>query len=178
MAVGVGLGAEAATFGALLHMTYHTLAKPLAFFSAGTIAQLHASSDFDEIGPGTLGRAPVASALFVLAAVIMTGSPPFGLFFSEMTILKAGFAGPHTVAMAVFLGCLVLLFCGFFYQVGRLVLGEQPAAPARVPDAERFDAGSATTIVAAILAVVSAFYLPPGLLDLIHAAVRVVEGGQ
>ena len=178
MAVGVGLGVEAATFGALLHMTYHTLAKPLAFFSAGTIAQLHGSSNFDEIGPGTLGRTPVASALFVLAAVTMTGSPPFGLFFSEMIILKAGFTGPHTVAMAVFLACLVLLFCGFFYQVGRLVLGEQPAAPARVTDAERFDPGSATTIVAAILAVASAFYLPPGLLDLIHAAVRVVEGGQ
>jgi hypothetical protein len=95
-----------------------------------------------------------------------------------MTILKSGFAGPHTVAMAVFLTCLVLLFCGFFYQVGRLVLGEQPAAAARVPDVERFDTGSATTIVAAILAVASAFYLPPGLLALIHAAVRVVEGGQ
>ena len=177
MAVAVGLGAEAATLGALLHMTYHTLAKPLAFFSAGTIAQLHASSDFDEIGPGTLGRTPVASALLVLAAVVMTGSPPFGLFFSEMTILKAGFSGPHTGAIGVFLACLVLLFCGFFYQVGRMVLGE-PDASVRTPDAERLDAGSATTIVAATLAVVSAFYLPQGLLDLIHAAVRVVEGGQ
>jgi len=178
MAVGVGLGTEAATFGALLHMTYHTFAKPLAFFSAGTLAQLHSSSDFDEIGPGTLARTPVASALFMLAAVIMTGSPPFGLFFSEMTILKAGFAGPHTAAVGVFLACLVLLFCGFFYQVGRLVLGEQPDAAARVPDPERFDAGSATTILAATLAVVSAFYLPQGLLDLIHAAVRVVEGAR
>jgi hydrogenase-4 component F len=178
MAVGVGLGAEAATFGALLHMTYHTLAKPLAFFSAGTLAQLHRSSDFDAIGPGTLGRTPVASALFLLAAVIMTGSPPFGLFFSEMTILRAGFAGPHIVAIAVFLACLVLLFCGFFYQVGRLVLGEEPDGPVREPDAERFDAGSATTILAATLAVASAFYLPQGLLDLIHAAARVVEGGR
>jgi hypothetical protein len=34
------------------------------------------------------------------------------------------------------------------------------------------------TLVAAVLAVVSAFYLPQGLLDLIHAAVRVVESGQ
>jgi hydrogenase-4 component F len=178
MALGVGLGSEAATFGALLHMTYHTLAKPLAFFSAGTLAQLHRSSDFDEIGPGTLGRAPVASALFVLAAVIMTGSPPFGLFFSEMTILKAGFAGPHTVAVPVFLGCLVLLFCGFFYQVGRLVLGPQPERKGPAPDPERLDAGSAVTLVAAALAVASAFYLPPRLLDLIRAAVRVVEGGS
>jgi hydrogenase-4 component F len=178
MAVGLGLGTEAATFGALLHMTYHTLAKPLAFFSAGTLAQLHASSDFDEIGPGTLARTPVASVLFLLAAVIMTGSPPFGLFFSEMTILQAGFAGPHTAAVGAFLACLVLLFCGFLYQAGRLVLGEGPAAPARAPDPERLDAGSVTTICAAVLAVVSAFYLPQGLLDLIHAAVLVVEGAR
>jgi hydrogenase-4 component F len=178
MAVGLGLGGEAATFGALLHMTYHTLAKPLAFFSAGTLAQLHRSSDFEDIGTGTLGRAPVASALFVLAALMVTGSPPFGLFFSEMTILRAGFLGSHTVAVAFFLACLVLLFCGFFYQVGRLVLGPEPAsATRRKPDPERLDAGTATTLLAALLAVISAFYLPPFLLDLVHAAARVVEAG-
>jgi hydrogenase-4 component F len=178
MALAVGLGAEAATFGALLHMTYHTLAKPLSFFAAGTLAQLHGSSDFDAIGPGTLGRAPVASSLFVLAVVIITGSPPFGIFFSEMTILKAGFTGPHTLATSVFLGCLVLLFCGFFYQVGRLVLGAQPATQGPLSEPERFDVGSAVTLGAAALAVGSAFYLPPAMLDLIHAAVRVVEGGR
>ena len=178
MAVGLGLGSELATFGALLHMTYHTLAKPLAFFSAGTIAQLHSSSDFEEIGPGTLGRTPVASTLFLLAAVMLTGSPPFGLFLSEMTILKAGFDGPHTIAIGVFLGCLVLLFCGFFYQVGRLLLGEQPSTTERAPDTERFDAALVTTFLAATVAVVSAFYLPQDLLNLIHAAVRVVEGAR
>jgi hydrogenase-4 component F len=178
MAVGFGLGAEAATFGALLHMTYHTLAKPFSFFSAGTLAQLHSSSDFDEIGSGTLARTPVASALFLLAAVMLTGSPPFGLFFSEMTILRAGFAGPHVLAITAFLACLVLLFCGFFYQVGGLVLGEQPSPPGRTPDPERFDVGAAVTLIAAILAVGSALYLPDSLLDLIHAAVRVVEGGS
>ena len=149
----------------------------MSFFSAGTLAQLHGSSDFDAIGPGTLGRTPVASTLFLLAAVILTGSPPFGLFFSEMTILKAGFAGPHTAASSLFLACLVLLFCGFFYQVGRMLLGERPSTQALERDAERFDAGSLTTLFAATLAVVSAFYLPQALLDLIHAAVRVVEGG-
>ena len=59
MAVGVGLGVEAGVFGALLHMTYHSLAKPVSLFSAGTLAQLHSSSDFDRIGGGTLGRAPI-----------------------------------------------------------------------------------------------------------------------
>ena len=51
-------------------MTYHSFAKPVAFFSAGTLAQLHSSSNFDRIGTGTLSRAPIASALLLLAALI------------------------------------------------------------------------------------------------------------
>src|SRR5258707_1518001 len=60
MTVGVGLGGEAATFGALLHMTYHTFAKPLAFFSAGTLAQPPRSPHFDDTGSRSLGPPPAA----------------------------------------------------------------------------------------------------------------------
>jgi hydrogenase-4 component F len=177
MAFGVGLGAQAAVFGALLHMTYHSMAKPVALFSAGTLAQLHSSSNFDRIGQGTFSRAPVASGLFVLAIVMITGSPPFGLFFSEITILRAGFSGPHRTAIAVFLAALTVLFCGFAYQVGHLVLGP-PRDPAdrRYPQPERFDLGIATACAAAAVAVVSAFYLPAPLMALIRAAAHVVWG--
>lgn len=176
MAVGVGLGVEAGVFGALLHMTYHSLAKPVSLFSAGTLAQLHSSSDFDQIGGGTLGRAPVSSALLVLSAVIITGSPPFGLFFSEMIILRAGFAGSHVTITSVFLAALVALFCGFAYQIGRLVAGPPPPPAQKAPDPEQFDIALATAAVAAVVAVVSAFYLPAPLLALIHAATDVVWG--
>jgi hydrogenase-4 component F len=183
MAVGIGLGGETAVFGALLHMTYHTFAKPVAFFSAGTLAQLHRSSDFAEIGGGTLARTPVASGLLLLATLMVTGSPPFGLFFSEMTILKAGFFGGQHAVTALFLAALVVLFCGFFYQVGGLVLGADPglalgkgsAAQDRGVLPERLDLAMGTTLVAAAVAVVSAFYLPDWLMELIRAAVRVVE---
>jgi hydrogenase-4 component F len=178
MAVGVGIGGEMGAFGAILHMTYHSLAKPVAFFSAGTLAQLHSSSDFKRLGHGTFTRTPIASALFVIAALMITGSPPFGLFFSEMTILRAGFLSPHVTATSIFLGALIVLFCGFAYQVGRLVLGP-PRDPAdrRVPQPERFDLGMATAIVATILAIVSAFYLPAPLMALVRAATEVVWRG-
>jgi hydrogenase-4 component F len=178
MAIGFGFGAKAGVFGALLHMTYHTLAKPVSFFSAGTLAQLHSSSNFDRIGNGTFTRTPIASGLFVLSAVMITGSPPFGLFFSEMTILRAGFVGAHVAATSTFLAALIVLFCGFAYQVGRLVLGPpRDRTDRRVPLPERFDLGTWTAIVAAALAMVSAFYLPGPLMALIRAATDVVWGG-
>ncbi len=178
MAVGIGIGGEMGALGAILHMTYHSLAKPVAFFSAGTLAQLHSSSDFKRLGHGTFTRTPIASALLVIAALMITGSPPFGLFFSEMTILKAGFLGSHVAATSIFLSALIVLSCGFAYQVGRLVLGP-PRDPGdrRVPLPERFDLGMGTAVVAAILAIVSAFYLPPALTSLIRAATEVVWRG-
>jgi hydrogenase-4 component F len=178
MAVGFGLGGEAGAFGALLHMTYHSFAKPVAFFSAGTLAQLHSSSNFSRIGTGTFTRAPMASGLLVAATLMITGSPPFGLFFSEMLILKAGFFSTHVTATAIFLAALVVLFCGFMFQIGRIVLGP-PRDPKdrRKPLPERLDLGMGATMVAAAVAIVSAFYLPASLLALIHAAARVVSGG-
>jgi hydrogenase-4 component F len=176
MAIGLGLGGRPAVFAALLHMTYHTFAKPVAFFSAGTLAQLHRSSDLETIGGGTLGRTPLATGLLLLATLMVTGSPPFGLFWSEMLILRAGFAGPYLTVAVVFLAALVVLFCGFFYQVGRLSLGPDKATAGRSVLPERIDLAMGTTLAAAILAVVSAFYLPEALLALVHAAVRVVEG--
>jgi hypothetical protein len=96
-----------------------------------------------------------------------------------MTILRAGFLGAHTTATSIFLAALIVLFCGFAYQVGRLVLGP-PRDPAdrRVPLPERVDLGMMTTIATAALAIVSAFYLPGPLLALIHAATRVVWEGR
>ena len=176
MAIGFGIGGEAGAFGALLHMTYHTFAKPIAFFSAGTLAQLHSSSNFDTMGAGTIGRAPISSTLLLLATVIITGSPPFGIFFSEMIILRAGFGSPHVLATAVFLAALIVLFCGFAYQVGRLVLGPPPAEGVKFTP-ETLDLCLVTAIAAAIIAVTAGFYLPDPLLELIRAATLVV-GGQ
>jgi hydrogenase-4 component F len=107
--------------------------------------------------------------------VIITGSPPFGMFFSEMIILRAGFGGPHALAASVLLAALVVLFCGFAYQVGRLVLGPQQADSVKATP-ETLDLCLVTAMVAAIIAVTVGFYMPNPLLDLIRAATQVVGG--
>ena len=95
-----------------------------------------------------------------------------------MMILRAGFLGPHLIATSVFLAALVILFCGFAYQIGRLVLGEQPRGRSRVaPDPETLDLGMGVTLVAALVAVVSTFYLPGPLMGLDPCGCRCRLGG-
>jgi formate hydrogenlyase subunit 3/multisubunit Na+/H+ antiporter MnhD subunit len=57
------------------------------------------------IGPGMVKVLPVTALCMGLAAVAATGLPPFGLFFSELTILNGGFAAGHTVVSTLVLAC-------------------------------------------------------------------------
>ena len=92
-----------------------------------------------------------------------------------MLILRAGFMGRHPIATAVLLAALVILFCGFVYQIARVVLGP-PASSATTVDSETLDFGAGVTLVVAAVAVVTTFYMPKPLFDLIRAAAAVVAG--
>ena len=94
-----------------------------------------------------------------------------------MTILRAGFLGSHVPATAVFLAALVVLFCGFAYQIGRLVLGTRSAEGVAPAQPEKLDFALGVTVAAAAVAVISTFYLPGPMLRLIHAATEVVSRG-
>ncbi|HJX25607.1 MAG TPA: proton-conducting transporter membrane subunit, partial [Chthoniobacterales bacterium] len=89
--VAVGMNAPLTVFGALLHMGYHALTKPVLFFAAGNIHQRFHTLDFQRIGSGLVRTMPVTALLLGLATVAVSGLPPFGLFVSELTVLAGSF---------------------------------------------------------------------------------------
>jgi hydrogenase-4 component F len=88
LALGVGLGG-AATFGAMLHAVNHSLVKATLFMVAGNILAVYKTRSTGV--RGVLQVLPVSGALWVAGFLAITGSPPFGPFLSEFTILKAAF---------------------------------------------------------------------------------------
>jgi hydrogenase-4 component F len=76
----VGLNTPITIFGALLHMGYHALTKPVLFFAAGNIHQTFHTLKFRVIGPGVIKVLPVTVLFMGLAAVAAMGLPPFGCF--------------------------------------------------------------------------------------------------
>ena len=171
--VGIGLNSRVTIFGSLLHMGYHALKKPVLFFAAGNIHQTCHTLQMRLIGSGMIKVLPLTAVCMGLAAVSATGLPPFGLFFSEMTILNGGFAAGHTLVSTLVLTALLAAFCGILYQLTRIL----PGAPkiTRVSDARVFDGVPAMGLMLGTLAVFSV-WLPAPLLGVMEGARDIIGG--
>jgi hydrogenase-4 component F len=112
LAMGFGFGGPLAIAAVLYHMLNHSLNKSLMFFGAGNVMRLFGTKDIDEIR-GVWTRFPVTGALWLAGAVAITGAPPFGLFLSEFTLMRAGLATPNAWAVFVLLILLIVIFIGF-----------------------------------------------------------------
>ncbi len=172
--VGVGLGTPVTIFGALLHMGYHALAKPVLFFAAGNIHQTCRTLDFRLIGPGMVKLLPVTALFLALAAVAAAGLPPFGLFFSELTVISGGIAAGQTAVSALVLAALIACFYGVLRQLTRILPGEPKAG--RAHDGRPMDGVPAMGLLLGALLVFSV-WLPRPLLDLLHQAAAIIGGG-
>jgi hydrogenase-4 component F len=172
--VAIGLNTPVTIFGALLHMGYHALTKPVLFFAAGNIHQTCHTLQMRLIGLGMAKLLPLTAVCMVLAAVSATGLPPFGLFYSEMTILNGGFAAGHTLVSTLVLTALLAAFCGILYQLTRILPGLPKVA--RTSDARVFDGVPAMGLMLGALAVFSV-WIPAPLLEVMQRA-RDIIGGQ
>src|SRR5207249_8880759 len=66
---GIALNTRVTIFGALLHMGYHALTKPVLFFAAGNIQQTCHTLEMRLIGPGLVKVVPATVLLMALAGM-------------------------------------------------------------------------------------------------------------
>ena len=126
MLLALGFGGPLGILGMFLHMTFHAITKPLLFFCAGN-AQQHLKTDlFRKAKGGLIHSLPWTGAAFLMVTLAVTGSPPFSLFQSEFTILRAAFSGSHILAAVLFVAFLVAIFAGFLVHISNLALGPDP----------------------------------------------------
>jgi hydrogenase-4 component F len=171
--VGFGLNTPMTVFGSLLHMGYHALAKPVLFFAAGNIHQQYHALDFRRLGSG-LGRAmPFTALVLAVAVVAISGLPPFGLFFSELTILAGAFASGHAWAGALALLGLLVVFCGMLIKFSNLLLGTPRSEAVR----ETVSPGNALALVTPLAALLAlTIWLPLPARELMEQASRIIRG--
>jgi hydrogenase-4 component F len=134
LCIGAAFGAAGAA-AALFHVWSNALTKGSLFLSAGNIRRAAGSPLMDDVR-GMAVLTPRSAALFVTGMFAVTACPPFGPFFSELLVVRAGLASRHGLAIAIFLGCLLLAFFGMTRVVFGIVDGRP--RPAAKSNAKRF----------------------------------------
>ncbi|OWT66451.1 proton-conducting transporter transmembrane domain-containing protein [Candidimonas nitroreducens] len=112
LALGFGFGGPLGVAGALYHMLNHSLNKSLMFFGAGNAVQSWGTLDIKSIRE-VPKRWGAPGWLWLAGAVAITGAPPFGLFLSEIVILRAGLASNNGWAVFAMAVLLIVIFAGF-----------------------------------------------------------------
>ncbi len=172
MVLGIGLGG-AGIFAALLHTVNNALTKGVLFLAAGNIHRAYESKRLEDV-TGALRRLPVSAGLFLAGFFAITGSPPFGPFVSELSILVAAVDGGRWAIASAYLALLAIVFVGMGATVLAVVQGPPPEG-----ETHRIrETWLKTAPIAASLALVllMGIWIPRPVARLIHDAARLMGG--
>ncbi|MGO8693030.1 MAG: proton-conducting transporter membrane subunit [Rectinemataceae bacterium] len=171
--VGLGIGSPA-LYGTMFHVLTNSATKGVLFLSAGNIHRAYASKNTDQVR-GAMRRLPLSAALFVAGFLAVTGSPPFGPFMSEFSILNGAFDAGRFAAAALFLLFLLVVFIGMGKTVLKVVQGRAPLGAADSPYRDGFLTAAPVALLMCIVVAVG-FYLPGPLSALLHASAAFLGG--
>jgi hydrogenase-4 component F len=172
LVLGVGIGGLAVQ-GALLHLINNGLTKGVLFLSAGNIHRAFGSKLTDRV-QGAIQRVPLSGGLFLAGFLAITGSPPFGPFVSEFTIVSAAAMSGKFLVVGLFLLLLAIVFIGMGSTVLAVVQGNPPEGT----PANSFNDGIGTSgpvLVFMALVLFLGLYVPPPLGALLKDAAALLE---
>jgi hydrogenase-4 component F len=173
LTLGLGLGGGSA-YGALLHAVNNGLAKGLLFLTAGNVVLAAGGVAGDQ--RGLLRRAPASAILLLAGLLAVAGSPPFGTFLSEFTIVRGAFGAGHPWIGAAALLCLAVAFVGMARLIVPMVYGtsaEPGGREARGGENAWLVAGPVALALGVLLL---GLFVPPALQRQLAAAAAVLGG--
>lgn len=173
LALGVGIGGQA-VFGAMLHAVNHSLTKGMLFFVAGNILSVYRTKSTRDV-QGVLRVLPVSGLLWMAGFLAISGSPPFGLFLSKFTIIRAAIGQGHYLVAVLMLLFLAIIFTGMAAIMLRMAQG-RPNASLDGPVEEPLCRALPPALLGLAVLVLGVWV--PGPLEELLRAAAVALGGQ
>jgi hydrogenase-4 component F len=162
-----GLGGSIATYGALLHMLVHSLAKSSIFFTVGHASQMHRTQEMDKI-KGLIRGNPLVGWGLMFGAMAIVGMPPFGIFTSEFLILTATIKDAPLMTPFLLLG-LAVAFAAIFRKIQPMVAGEIP------PYQKSMKVAHAPVLLHMAIVLALGLYMPVFLNQWFYKAVQILK---
>lgn len=175
LALGTGVGGLAAV-AALLHAVYHSLTKAGLFLTAGLILDAYQSKDIGQVR-GLLRAMPLPGCLWLAGFLAITGTPPFGMFFSEWLLLRGAVEQGYVWVAVAALAALAIVFIGMASVFLEMAQGHSTCPThAASPSAAKRSWMLAPPVVLLGLSALLGVYLPGPLAALVREAARAAGG--
>lgn len=172
LALAVGLGGPA-VFAGMLHAVNHSFTKCMLFLLAGNVlSHYHTHSSYD--ARGMRWTMPITAALWVAGFLAITGTPPFGLFVSEFSLLHALLERGAWWQTALYIGALGTIFVGMSIPILRMVQGPKPPAAPPIFEETVFNVGPPLALCLLVLTL--GLWIPQWLTSFLHAAATSLGG--
>ncbi|RJQ44392.1 MAG: hydrogenase 4 subunit F [Nitrospiraceae bacterium] len=181
ISLGAGIGGPVGMYGALLHILNHALSKPLMFFASGKIQAAYGSTRIENVR-GVLTSMPLLGTLSFIGALSLAGTPPFNIFISEFTVIKAGVDKGAWLVIGFFLLSIVAVFYGIIAGFGKMLFNSnQQSAISSQRSAENGTLSGLLSngimIVMAVLIIVLGLHVPDAVETIIEACIGIIGRG-
>jgi hydrogenase-4 component F len=168
MTFAFGLGGPLATFGALLHMTVHSLTKSAIFVTVGHASQIAGTQVMDHIR-GLIRTQPAVGWGLLVGTLAIAGFPPFGVFISEFLLLTATMKSAPWLALPLLSG-LAIAFAGLFRHLQPMVFGDRPEGQSAI------NASIAPVLVHLVIVLWLGLSIPLVLANWFNQATQLIAG--
>ncbi|MFA7386695.1 MAG: hydrogenase 4 subunit F [Thiohalobacteraceae bacterium] len=170
MTFAFGIGGPLATFGALLHMTVHSLTKSAIFVTVGHATHIAGTQAIEKIR-GLIKTQPHVGWGLLLGTAAIAGFPPFGVFTSEFMLLTATMESWPWLSVVLLSG-LAIAFAGLFRNIHPMVYGSVPEGQLPVK------ANMLPVAVHLILVLWLGLSIPPFLAQWFDQATQLITGSH
>lgn len=172
--LALGFGGHLALLGFGLHLLSHGLAKSTVFLAAGRLVALRDSRRIGRLG-GSLARSPADGRALLVAALVLAGLPPSGIFVAEIAILVGGVQAGWGLAAGAAAAILALAVAGLLFHVVRVSVGPPGTESERVTATGRWAALVGLPLTAVVLA---GLWTPSPLGAALEQVALVLGGGR
>jgi len=120
--LGIGMGTKLGLAGGLYHLVNHAMFKGLLFLCMGAVIYSTGTRKLDNLG-GLWKRMPITTSTCIIAALAISGIPPFNGFASK-TVLAEAVANYNFVLKFVMMVTGTLTFASFLKLISYTFFGE------------------------------------------------------
>ncbi|HUI06837.1 MAG TPA: proton-conducting transporter membrane subunit [Verrucomicrobiae bacterium] len=163
-----GIGAAGGHYGAMMQILTHSITKSFCFLAAGAALLAVDTRQIASVR-GLIRTSPAAGAALLFGGLAIAGAPPFAVFLSEFSILRAGLTQGRYLVTALLALFIAIAFFSILVHINGIVFGRPDGNPSP-PRAHLPFSCVLALVLAAVPIVVFGVYLPEPLHQLLGLA--------